>query len=130
MAIRTRSPRRERGVRPTTNRNVVTEASPSRLSAFSQRFNINQLPVTVLFARASWVCLLAIFYVFFQNRFDKLSYQTAQSKSKMNERRAVYITKKEAYSLQSKQSEITKRLSYRGLDKSTTPPIKIEVIED
>jgi hypothetical protein len=44
----------------------------------------------------------------------------------MNEKRAIYISKKETYSLESKQSELSKRLSYRGLDKSITPPIKIE----
>lgn len=126
MAIRTRT-RRAANNPPVTHRAAPT----TYFSGFSSRFKfLNELPISVLLARAGWVCFLIVLCIFIRNRFDKLTYQTARAKSEMNEKRAIYISKKEAYSLESKQSELSKRLSYRGLDKSITPPIKIEELTE
>lgn len=122
MAIRTRTRQTDKRP-PVANR----PAPPAFLSNLPIRFKFfNELSTTELLLRAAWVCLLVVCCIFVRNRFDKLTYQTARSKSIMNEQRGIYISKKEAYSLESKQSELSKRLSYRGLDKSITPPIKIE----
>lgn len=126
MAIRTRTRRAVKNT-PVVNRPTPT----NRFSAFSSRFKfLNELPPTVLLVRAGWVCFLIVLCIFIRNNFDKVTYQTARAKSVMNEKRAIYISKKEAYSLESKQSELSKRLSYRGLDKSITPPVKIEELTD
>lgn len=126
MAIRTRTRRAVKNT-PVTHRAAPTPY----FSGFSSRFKfLNDLPASVLLVRAGWVCFLIVICIFIRNSFDKLTYQTAKSKSIMNEKRAIYISKKEAYSLESKQSELSKRLSYRGLDKSITPPIKIEELTD
>lgn len=120
MAIRTRNRRTAR------NTPVVTPKSPNKLTEITKRFGFSELPSNTFLIRAAWICGLIVFCIFIRNRFDKLTYQTAQAKSEMNEKRAIYISKKETYSLESKQSELSKRLSSRGLDKSITPPIKIE----
>lgn len=126
MAIRTRT-RRAAKSPPVAKRPAPTNF----FSSFSSRLKfLNELPATVLLVRAGWVCFLIVFCIFIRNSFDKVTYQTARAKSVMNEKRAIYISKKKAYSLESKQSELSKRLSYRGLDKSITPPIKIEELTD
>lgn len=120
MAIRTRTRRTAR------NTPVVPPKSPSKITKLPAKLGLSELPSSTFLIRAVWVCGLIVLCIFIRNRFDKLTYQTARAKSEMNEKRAIYISKKETYSLESKQSELSKRLSYRGLDKSITPPIKIE----
>lgn len=126
MAIRTRTRRAVKNA-PVPKQS----APPNYFIDLSSRFKfLKELPNTVLLMRGGWICLLIVLCIFIRNRFDKLTYQTAQAKSDMNEKRAIYISKKEAYSLESKQSELSRRLSYRGLDKSITPPVKIAEITD
>lgn len=120
MAIRTRNRR------PARNAPVSRPKAQSKLSEIPTKFNLPNLPSSTLLIRAAWVCGLIVLSIFIRNGFDRLTYQTARAKSSMNEKRAIYISKKETYSLESKQSELSNRLSYRGLDKSITPPIKIE----
>ena len=120
MAIRTRTRRSAR------NTPVARPKTEKKLSEISTKLKLPKLPSSTLLIRAAWVCGLIVLSIFIRNGFDRLTYQTARAKSEMNEKRAIYISKKETYSLESKQSELSNRLSYRGLDKSITPPIKIE----
>lgn len=124
MAIRTRT--RPREGRSNVSQQKQRPAAPTKLSVLLAKINGFDLPSVDVVKRAAWICLLLVCYVFFQNRYDKLTYETARAKREMDEKSAIYISKKESYSLQSKQSEISKRLEYRGLDKSLSPPIKIE----
>lgn len=120
MAIRTRTRRQAR------NAPVSRPKANNKLSEIPAKFRFPDLPSSTLLIKAAWVCGLIVFSIFIRNGFDRLTYQTARAKSEMNEKRAIHISKKKAYSLESKQSELSNRLSSRGLDKSITPPIKIE----
>jgi hypothetical protein len=119
-------PIRTRNRRTAKNTPVVRPEPSSKLFNLPAKFGFSELPSTTFLIRAAWICGLIVICIFIRNGFDRLTYQTARAKSEMNEKRAIYISKKETYSLESKQSELSKRLSYRGLDKSITPPIKIE----
>jgi len=84
----------------------------------------NDLPTETL-KRIVWLGVLCIFYIYIQHSYEGFIKKIEKSRNDMEEKRAAYISQKSRYMFASKQSEIAKKLTDKGLEENITPPNKI-----
>ncbi|MBA4850581.1 FtsL-like putative cell division protein [Emticicia sp. BO119] len=95
----------------------------------SNRFNLGDSLPTETLKRIVWLGILCIFYIYMQHSYEAFIKKIEKSRSDMEEKRAEYISQKSRYMFASKQSEIAKKLTDKGLEENITPPNKIVVKE-
>lgn len=106
------------------------EASPTKTLHDNFQAIIAKMQTFEFLKKVAWAALLALIYAFSQSMHDKLTLDIYRTKREMNEKKALYVSRNADYMYASKQSEITKRIEDRGLDKSIVPPIKIIAQEE
>jgi hypothetical protein len=74
-----------------------------------------------------YLTALGIFYIANRNYAEKTTAKLARLKTEVDDLRTDYITQKAEYMIQSKQSEVAKKVKDLGLEESETPPYKIVV---
>ncbi|WP_337042622.1 FtsL-like putative cell division protein [Emticicia sp. 17c] len=114
----------------------VMEAPPRKSGLFDRlntwltnRLNLGDTLPTETLKRIVWLGILCIFYIYMQHSYEGFIKKIEKSRSEMEERRAEYISQKSRYMFASKQSEIAKKLTDKGLEENITPPNKIVVTE-
>lgn len=133
MAI-TKDTERQEGKKPLKGKPFPPKPpkGPSPTEALNDNFQaiLSKIQSFDFLKKVAWAALLALFYAFSQSMHDKLTLDIYRTKREMNEMKALYVSRNADYMYASKQSEITKRIEDRGLDKSIVPPIKIVVQEE
>lgn len=127
MATKMNTQRRVNRIPRGANVRKETPAKTTIFESLKEQFGTLPDLSSDLFYKVLWFAFLGVIYIFTQNQYDKLTYKVSRAKTEMNQKRAVYISKKADYMYASKHSEISRRLEARGLDKNLMPPIKIEV---
>jgi hypothetical protein len=95
----------------------------------SNRFNLGDSLPTETLKRIVWLSVLCIFYIYIQHSYEGFIKKIDKARNELEERRAEYISQKSRYMFASKQSEIAKKLTDKGLEENITPPNKIVVKE-
>lgn len=110
--------------------------APSKASLFERinqwltnRLNLGDTLPTETLKRIVWLGILCIFYIYIQHSYEGFIKKIEKSRTDMEEKRAEYISQKSRYMFASKQSEIAKKLTDKGLEENITPPNKIVVKE-
>ncbi len=98
-------------------------------SWLSNRFNLGDSLPTETLKRIVWLGVLCIFYIYIQHSYEGFIKKIDKARNDLEERRAEYISQKSRYMFASKQSEIAKKLTDKGLEENITPPNKIVVKE-
>jgi hypothetical protein len=106
---------------------MANKLNPSEWIA--DTLNISEeLPVSML-RKVGFSFCLVIIYIFFQNNFEYLIRGLDKAESEIKEIRAEYISHKSAYMFDSKHSQVSKALEYRGLHRNIEPPVKIVAVK-
>lgn len=94
-----------------------------------KRLHLGDALPTETLKRIMWLGVLGIFYIYIQHSYEGFIKKIEKTRLDMEERRAEYISQKSRYMFASKQSEIAKKLTDKGLEENITPPNKIVVKE-
>ena len=95
----------------------------------TNRLHLGDTLPTETLKRIVWLGILCIFYIYIQHSYEGFIKKIDRTRNEMEEKRAEYISQKSRYMFASKQSEIAKKLTDKGLEENITPPIKIVVKE-
>jgi hypothetical protein len=108
---------------------VFTPSGPSYLDLFAKwlskslglEHKLSSKNVKTIF----WYFSLLMVYVFIQHKFDQNIRKVKKAENKLQEARANYIFYKSKYLDASKQSSMSVKLSKKGFDENSVPPLKI-----
>jgi hypothetical protein len=122
FAKKTKSPRRD-----ITSRTQFSLPEFKFVNNLKASFEEHGLLPAKSVKKVGWIFGLILIYIFFQHNIETLIVRMEKAEIKMKESRAAYITNKAGYMFESKQSEISKKMSAIGMDSNVEPPIKIIV---
>ena len=86
------------------------------------------IPVSI-FPKILFIATLGIFYIANSHYTDKTIRKIEKLKVEVEDLRADYTTLKADYMVESKQSEVAKKVDTLGLKESIEPPYKIELVD-
>jgi hypothetical protein len=98
----------------------------SIFSLFEKLINIDSVPVRYI-PQIIFVSLMGIIYIGNSHYTEKTIKRIARLQVEVEELRADYTSSKADYMIESKQSEVAKKIVDLGLEESMKPPFKIEL---
>lgn len=108
-----------------TEENISSSASKVESTSSLKELTSNQVLGLIVF-----IGLLAIPYVYNSHLSDKKHRKSEKVKTELKELRAEYITLKSEIVGQNKQSDVAKRLAYKGLEPISEAPSDLNIEGD
>lgn len=123
-------------VKRTAPKGVARTSAPARPSLFSRMENAvsfdtsfeRGLPIRFV-PYVLYFTIIGLFYIGNNHYAERMIRKRNQLEKEVENLRANYTTLKAGYMLESKQSEVAKRVKRLGLEESDTPPYKIIISE-
>lgn len=115
----------------TPQRSTLVKNKRGLFGSIDRLFNMNKvlggaLPVDLL-PHLAWGTLLTLVYIGCSNHADSLIRRTEDTRKRIAEKRAEYITLKSSFMKESKQSAIAKRVERLQVKENQVAPLKIVV---